>query len=247
MLRYINMLWRFRQQLGRYRSRAVFWARQLLGTEPRLWPDSRIPTIRLGLGYGEWFLSPAGLGSNSIIYSVGVGTDITFDLDLIERFGCSIYAFDPTPKSLAWIEKQELPNSFHFYPYGLANFNGKASFALPLNHGVSYVMGMTRESQDSCDGEVYALETIMEQLGHSHIDVLKLDIEGAEYSIIQDIVRNAPKIQQLLIEFHHRFPEYNSAQTTQAIATLRTRGFSLFYIAPSGLEYSFINTNYKSL
>ena len=38
-----------------------------------------------------------------------------------------------------------------------------------------------------------ALATIMAELGHAWIDVLKIDIEGAEYAILQAIVAHYKK------------------------------------------------------
>ena len=35
----------------------------------------------------------------SVVYTVGVGEDIRFDLALIARLGCTIYAMDPVPRS----------------------------------------------------------------------------------------------------------------------------------------------------
>ena len=49
------------------------------------------------------------------------------------------------------------------------------------------------------------LSTILEKLGHNRIDILKMDIEGAEYEVIEDIISSTVPIQQVLIEFHHRF------------------------------------------
>ena len=37
-------------------------------------------------------------------HSGGVGEDASFDLGIIERFGCSVFAFDPTPRAIAFAE-----------------------------------------------------------------------------------------------------------------------------------------------
>ena len=42
----------------------------------------------------------------------------------------------------------------------------------------------------------------------SRIDILKMDIEGAEYDVIDDIINSPVPIAQVLIEFHHRFPNH---------------------------------------
>lgn len=65
----------------------------------------KYPVAFLGSSYGGWSICPDLLDSKSIVYSLGIGEDISFDLELIERFGTSIYAFDPTPKSLDWLSR----------------------------------------------------------------------------------------------------------------------------------------------
>ena len=50
---------------------------------------------------------------------------------------------------------------------------------------------------------VNTLKNWMEDNGHSRIDVLKIDIEGSEYRILDDILKYQDKIAGLVIEFHN--------------------------------------------
>ena len=78
-------------------------------------PEANVASLHLGSIYGGWTIcTEAGLGSDSVIYSVGVGEDISFDLDLIKTFGCQILAFDPTPRSINWIKTNSRQTSFSF-------------------------------------------------------------------------------------------------------------------------------------
>ena len=94
--------------------------RSLLGTDVRVRPTLAVPTMTLGNAHAEWTFCPTGLDESSVVYSVGIGEDVSFDTALIERFGVAVYAFDPTPRSLAWIERQTLPDKLHVVPVGLA-------------------------------------------------------------------------------------------------------------------------------
>jgi Methyltransferase FkbM domain len=47
---------------------------------------------------------------------------------------------------------------------------------------------------------VKRLATIMKELGHTRLDVLKMDIEGDEYDVLRDIA-DIP-IRQILVEMH---------------------------------------------
>jgi Methyltransferase FkbM domain len=92
---------------------------------------------------------------------------------------------------------------------------------------------------------VKKLSTIFNDLNHSQIDILKMNIEGAEYNVIDDILASKIPIKQLLIEFHHRFENVGINKTKEAIQKLNTAGFLIFDISNSGEEYSFFNENFQ--
>ena len=58
---------------------------------------------RIGSEYGGWIVPTALLREDWICYCGGVGEDITFDLGLIERYGCTVHAFDPTPRAISFV------------------------------------------------------------------------------------------------------------------------------------------------
>ncbi len=80
----------------------------------------------------------------------------------------------------------------------------------------------------------------MRMLGHTRIDVLKMDIEGAEDGAIADLLRSGPLPNQVLVEFHHRWAEVGLERTKRAVAALRSRGYRLFAVSASGTEYGFV-------
>jgi len=53
--------------------------------------------------------------------------------------------------------------------------------------------------------EVKTLKTIMKELGHTHIDVLKLDVEGSEFAFLESALDDfdCPPVEQMSIEWHH--------------------------------------------
>jgi hypothetical protein len=51
-------------------------------------------------GICQWTICPEGLGPKSVIYSGGLGSDITFEHDLVRHFGCDLVLYDPSPTGL---------------------------------------------------------------------------------------------------------------------------------------------------
>ncbi len=207
-------------------------------------------TVCNHLTYGNtgaaWTFCPDLINENAIVYSFGVGYDVSFDLALINNFDVSIHAFDPTPKSIHWVKKQNLPKQFILHEYGLANFSGKTKFHPPENpeHISATLIDRPETKHEAYKVEVKTLDNIMTELGHKYIDLLKMDIEGAEYLAIEDLIKKGIKPHQLLIEFHHRFKNIGLKATKTAIKNLRKFGYKVFYVSKTGEEISFINSEY---
>lgn len=204
-----------------------------------------LPSETFGRGDGGWVVYTRALSSNSVVYSFGVGEDASFDLSLATRFDLTVNAFDPTPRAIEWVEAQRLPQSFIFHCIGIADFDGTASFHEPPNRRyVSFRLA----ADGGVDGgtikaEVRRLSTIMNDLGHNHVDVLKLDVEGAEYSVLADIISSRLDVRQILVEYHHRFESIGIDKTNWAVKALLEHGYRLFYVSPRGEEYSFIRSD----
>ncbi len=205
--------------------------------------DVRVPVrrhakgIHLGTAYGGWTVRADLLNPDSVVWGAGVGQDISFDLGLIERFGVTVHAFDPTPFSIEWLAKQKLPPGFKHHAVGLADFDGLADFGLPPEPGhVSFQFGANGHRFP-----VKRIDSIASELGQDRIDLLKMDIEGAELGVIASLAATKTPIRQLLVEFHHDFNKPASVTAVRdAIATLSTMGYVCFARSPVGRELSFI-------
>lgn len=198
-------------------------------------------TICLGNDGARWSFCPNGLGPSSIIYSFGVGEEISFDLELIRRFGACVHAFDPTPRSIQWLARQSLPDGFLFHPYGVADFDGHAKFLPPVNPmHVSHTLLGSQTPWPAIEVPVRRLSSILRDLGHERVDLLKMDIEGAEYAVLKDMLASGIRVNQLLVEFHHRWPEVGIEKTRQATHDLNSAGYRIFDVSPNGEEYGFL-------
>lgn len=180
---------------------------------------------------------------DALLYSFGVGEDISFDIRAIEHFACRVYAFDPTPKCTAWIAAQQLPIGFNFRAVGVAATDGDGEFAPPTNQthvSFSSVRGSDRDfSDDIITAPVKRMTTHIRELGHETPDIIKMDIEGFEYEVISDMLNSGVLPGQFLVEFHHEMYGFSQQDTIKAVQALRLAGYELFYVSSSGREYGF--------
>lgn len=217
---------RFRLQLARFGRRA---------------PCS---VTRLGGKHG-WPVCRDFVNADSVVYSFGVGDNVAWDLAMIEQCGVQVQAFDPTPESIAWVARQSFPEQFRFHDYGIAAFDGELNFYPPKAAGRMHFsqdrQRFNAPGQATFAGRVYRLSTIARQLGHSRIDVLKLDVEGTEFDCIPDLLASGLEIGQLLVEVHYVFPSRSFREGVALLKRIETAGFECFDISERGLEFGFIH------
>ena len=211
-----------------------------LGTDHLLGRDLAVETLRLGSIYGGWSVAPEPLNSvrQPIVLSFGLGDDISFDQEVTSRFGAKVYGFDPTPRSLDWLEDVVKPDSMEVYPIGIAKADGvQTFFGSPADARGNF--SSKAGGGTSVDCRVMSYRSILDMIGVSRPDVLKLDIEGAEYDVLPDILKfDLPT--QLLVEFHHRLHGINVDDTLRAVSSIKKAGYKLISVSPSGQELSFM-------
>ncbi len=232
---------------GWARQQPWFWPAKLLlkrisGKELWLKPEVEFETIETA----DWSFIGSKLGSDSVVYSLGVGDSIDFDLDLIKRFGVTVFAFDPTPYSMEWVLTQNLPEKFVFKPWAVSGEDGKLRLYRRVNRqGKCAEVMWTADRQagdpdDFMDTPAYTVSAIMDLLQHEKVDLLKMDVEGAEYDIL-DGLKNARRLpEQLLVEFHHRFPGIGKERTAASIKMLQQLGYKIFSLSETGREVGFV-------
>ena len=170
-----------------------------------IYTDVQVPLEFHGSDYGGWSIAADSLNADSVVLSFGIGEDITFDEAIIGKYSCTVHAFDPTPKALAYVEPF-VSDKLKVYPWGLGAKDANRTFYLPRNP--RYVSGSTSRSRhlrdEAVEVSLCSLDTTMRQTGVTRFDMLKMDIEGSEYEVLRD--DNTMQIleeqrPQLLVEF----------------------------------------------
>lgn len=240
----------YQATLSLYRKGRVL-CKRAVGLEPTISTTQGIDNEYHGNeGYGGWAIPAGVLRSDSTVVDVGLGEDISFSESLIARYGCGVHGFDPTPKSIDYVQNRN-PANFHLHPMGVAGSSRTATFFLPNNP--SHVSGSITKSDhvgaDRIEVQLIDLDEVLGIIGKERIDLLKIDIEGAEYELLSsDSFKNsAAKIHVICVEFHHRWNEFGPKATLAAVATLRELGFECAWQArESNEEFTFINTRWAT-
>lgn len=192
-------------------------------------PKSKITNwTRYGTEYGGWNVPNGYLDENSICYCVGAGEDVSFDIELINNFNCNVITIDPTPRAIkhfndivnntkhniktkilsgdaqgkCYNTNENVDRKWTFLPYGLWIKDTVQKFYVPQNNEhVSHSIVNLQQTNEFFKAKCKTLKTIMKELNHTNIDLLKMDIEGAEHQVIKKIFKDKIYPNILLIEF----------------------------------------------
>ena len=132
------------------------------------------------------------VSGSCIVYSFGINYQWDFD-DYMHDYGCTVYSFDP-----GMDYKPKRAERHFFEKVGLGAKTGIHNGSSTLYSGKKNYF-------------VETVDSIMKRLGHSKVDLLRMDTEGAEFDVLSHLPYN--KIGQLSLEIHmwtHSFEEWNN-------------------------------------
>jgi len=171
--------------------------------------------IFLGTDYGGYPILKNHLNKNSICYCAGAARDISFEEALYKLHEPNILIFEPTPTHFEWVMGRvgnkhaswwdEDSSKIKCFEVGLDGDNKIMEF-FP-DRGSQSWSSYKRKSDggnlyNTIEVQMKKLSTLMEENNHSKIDVLKIDIEGSEYGVIDDIIKNNLDIDMIAVEMH---------------------------------------------
>jgi len=179
------------------------------------------------------------LREGAIVYSGGVGGDISFELQLAKKYNAKIFLFDPTPTGINLMKKIKNKN-INFYKLGLSGKTGDFHFELlnRVNCG-SYSMSQKGGVVLPC----ISISDFYKKNKHSKIDLLKIDIEGFEYGVIDDILSNDIDIQQIVLEFHGWMKKMPRGLDKIAKRKLKEKGY--VQVFKNRNDYTFVKESIK--
>lgn len=194
-------------------------------------------------------MDPSLLPELPLVCSIGIGSDASFDRELVRNFRATVIAFDPTPGSAEAAAVAGLTSpKFTLYPFALANFDGPGLFHQVFRRGRRTACWTLHRQGDGMDSgldamtvQVVSIGKALSDLVRQVPDVLKIDAEGSEYGILDDMVRSRTFPPQLLVEFHHGMIGAHPNHTLRAIESLRRAGYLLAYVSDLGCEYTFLH------
>jgi len=148
-------------------------------------------------------LNYPNLNEKSIVFDVG-GYEGQWTSDIYSKYNCNIFIFEPVNKFSENIKKRFAKNKkIRVYELGLSNVTKIATIsneddASSLHNG---------------GNESIQLKSICEFMKENKInkiDLLKLNVEGEEYNILNNLISTGfiKKVEQIQVQFHKNIKNY---------------------------------------
>lgn len=193
----------------------------------------------VGSEWGGLYIDLNLVEEGKVVVSAGIANDTTFDESLILTKNSKIYGIDPTTISREHVSKKRSEGSLPHDNFILLN---KALFN---KSGETISLGGPAKTYLSEGGEsaiTITLDDIIKENNINSIEILKIDIEAAEYPVLLNL-ETLPPTKQICLAFHHwlngptdQYPNpnftltYTLKDTVEIIKKLKRMGFKLVNI-----------------
>jgi len=167
------------------------------------------------------------LPDNPVIVDVGANIDIA-TFFFVHRYAPSrLLAFEPDPDAFSMLRRNITRNGWdrvECHNMALAEKAGQMDLFYDAEHPASlHTSGvMARMPKQSRLVQCQPLSTLLPQ----QVDLLKLDIEGMEWEVFDDLVSTGSmtSIDRMIIEYHHHLP-LNDDRLSRFLSPLEEAGF----------------------
>lgn len=155
-----------------------------------------------------------------------------------------IYAFEPFAESYAQLQANTKSDpKIKTFNFGLSDRNGKQNFHTNLSAETNSLLAtdnlaaqtwvpLLLDTEDIVEAEFKTLDSVLAELKISRVDLLKLDVQGAESLVLQGALGTCEqqKIQVIYSEIITQPTYQEQKRFDQALSGFYDRGFDLYNI-----------------
>ena len=174
-------------------------------------------------------ISPDLLTSDSVVLDLGANYG-AFANAMASRFQCEVYAVEASPRVFAKMPAGDFVKKFNF---AICGRSGTVALNISSNHEVTSLKRLDNwEYIDTIRVEGLSLDEFLKTESIPQIDLLKVDIEGAEIEVFNScsdaFLRS---IDQITVEFHEWLGGSSKTEVTDIVSRLQTLGFFVFKLS----------------
>lgn len=172
--------------------------------------------------YGHSVLQ-SKLHARSVVVDLGTNRG-AFATAIWKAAGCKVYCAEPNPQLWEALAQHSGLSAFNV---AIGPSSGWVRFNLADNDECSSLFKSTASTVSAViECEALTLVDFLDRLGVAHIDLLKVDIEGAELDLLANIQPSVlARIDQIAVEFHESIGIGTVQEVQSRIRRLEDNGF----------------------
>lgn len=158
--------------------------------------------IRIGRNFdGGYLVSKSDIDRSEILIGFGVNDDWSFEEDFLHRKKVDVFAYDASV-NVRYFFKQLIKSVIRIDNLKLLGhwlkviLKYRRFFSQKNVHHIQKFVGLNSENKLYC-----TFEDVLNKIDNDNI-FFKIDIEGSEYRLLDDIVKYEDRITGMVIEFH---------------------------------------------
>jgi FkbM family methyltransferase len=185
----------------------------------RLYEVGKVRAIKALLRLGETFID---VGANKGDFTVLAAS-------IVSAAG-KVLSFEPEPTNCYWLRKSIRLNGYHniaLHEMALSDTDGEVNLYLGEKSGWHTLLpGKPRRDRGVIHVARRALDTVLEETGQEKVDMIKIDVEGAELEVLRGAIRtlSSNKGIRLLLDIHPKL----GVDPREVCLFLGELGFSMF-------------------
>jgi len=174
-------------------------------------------------------------GPSSVVADVGCGYEAEFSRHVIDAHGLRAFGVDPTRKHALFLRELEKSSHGRFthLPLAVSRTTGRLTFhESKQNESGSILTAHTNIRNDETTAyevESVSLRELVRRLGTESVAFLKLDLEGAEYDLFEQVdEEDLRPFGQIFLECHHHCTDHTFRETKDLVGRVCRTGFNVF-------------------
>jgi len=153
-----------------------------------------------------------------------------FTAEMVARYGCRCLVFEPVPQFADRISRRFEQNpQVQVISAGLAAKDATLAFHV---HGES--TSTYRGTGQAVEGQLLAFDRALNQLGVDRIDLLKINIEGGEFDLLDWMVESdwIDRVDRIQVQFHDFVPDAEARRDrlVQALSQTHQQDFCVPFV-----------------
>jgi len=184
------------------------------------------------MNYEEFFIDGVydhyDLDNCNTVFDIGANVGL-WTKYILTRNAKKVYCFEPNKKAVAHL-RESLKNDVNTRVIEKAVYKENTSLQFYIDESNSLTSSLMPESghAPSYDVSAITLDDAIALSGESHIDLVKIDIEGSEFGIIEGLTKEtADNIDAFLIEYHDFYFTDGVEKVVNLMQKLNDLGFTV--------------------